>query len=440
MTTTNSDASSSLSLSSSVSATEKKANQPNEVNILTEQGVGFYKCVKCSQVLYASGDKKINTKTWPGFHKAIDKATIEVDDPQKNDHDSNNNLFLSDRKEIKCSTCFAHLGHHLITPTHSRHPEKDKKYQSHHCVDSLAIRFERLDPSMWRRYVGTLPYARDRNGQLWFLVGKEVEIQDWLPSGSWSDWGGAQERTEVEEEKENSSSLPVSFLPAKSIEKKMAGATNRDTSATTNNTADTLPVNKNEAEPKTPLQESADPKKGKVLSLVVYGEHPVDTGAREFYEESMGIFGCQSTIKQLLLKFAQEHHLVEAKVTEYLLPIAWEPQLPERYNNIFRYLTACTTAHPTLKGLRIIPSCPKGFGEKTQMGWVRYETLLKVCGLTNKTPTVGSDSSIPDAPPFFEEEVVEEVSSDAVFRPSFLKSFAQLHQKNVFDSLKKLKT
>lgn len=157
----------------------QQSKEPDNTNLLnTNQDHGFYVCIKCGVKLYSSAQKKFSTK-WPLF-SPLDKETIisslDIDNV---------------RTEIKCGNCYAHLGHDLRFNGNEVILGKNKEG---HCVDSFVLKFIPLLENEWRRYVGVLPYAVDELGECWLLLGQEATIIDWPPSGTWSCWGGGQER------------------------------------------------------------------------------------------------------------------------------------------------------------------------------------------------------------------------------------------------------
>lgn len=80
--------------------------------------------------------------------------------------------------------------------------------------------------------------------------------------------------------------------------------------------------------------------------------------ARELYEESMGIFGTiQDTVSNLVpidIPHAMGY---------FLLWVEYDPLLPTYYNNIYKYLTACTQ------------QCPEGYMEKSEIQWFSLDEL-----------------------------------------------------------------
>ena len=107
-------------------------------------------------------------------------------------------------------------------------------------------------------------------------------------------------------------------------------------------------------------------------------EDPLISASREFYEESMGIFGCESTIRNKLVSVGKPIHLTSSNAVIYLLPIDYDEELPKYYNNIYNYLTKCAKDHPKWKGFQYIPSCPEGYYEKIAMKWITKSELINV--------------------------------------------------------------
>lgn len=93
------------------------------------------------------------------------------------------------------------------------------------------------------------------------------------------------------------------------------------------------------------------------------GERPMETAAREAYEESMGFLGSITKIKKGIKeknKFALPNKIGYI----YLLRINYNKDLPTLFNDVYTYVNKCR-------------SCPKGWLEKTRMKWFSRSELCK---------------------------------------------------------------
>jgi len=104
----------------------------------------------------------------------------------------------------------------------------------------------------------------------------------------------------------------------------------------------------------------------------------LESASRECFEETMGILGCHSTLKNLLMEKSQTIYIKNNNAMIYLLEINYDENLPIYFNRIFNYLSKCTIMHPTWSNFKYIPSCPQGYCEKIEMSWFPYETIKDV--------------------------------------------------------------
>ena len=83
---------------------------------------GSYNCKQCRNPLYESFDKFEAFCGWPSFDDSIPGAVEEIEEKETN------------RVEIVCAKCKAHLGHVF-------RGEKFTKKNTRHCVNSISLTF-----------------------------------------------------------------------------------------------------------------------------------------------------------------------------------------------------------------------------------------------------------------------------------------------------------
>lgn len=104
-------------------------------------------------------------------------------------------------------------------------------------------------------------------------------------------------------------------------------------------------------------------------------EDSLISAARECFEETMGILGCETTLKSLLTQNASKTLIPSMRSLIYILPIDYDENLPTHFNRIYNYLTKCMGEHSVWKGFKHISSCPEGYCEKIEMKWVSRNEL-----------------------------------------------------------------
>ena len=114
-------------------------------------------------------------------------------------------------------------------------------------------------------------------------------------------------------------------------------------------------------------------------------EQPIDTASREFYEETMGIFGNQKSIYNLMKKHKDlKVKLQNGNAYIYLLPIVKIfpndenkkdiTNLGTIFHNIVRYFRSCSRDLEG-DGFQTIPTCPNGWYEKMEIKWFSVPEL-----------------------------------------------------------------
>lgn len=168
---------------------------------------------------------------------------------------------------------------------------------------------------------GILPYTYFQN-QLYFLVGREHKEKGWTGSDKLSDFGGA-----VESEHKDISNL-----------KKVNG------------------------------------------TLSDYAKY---TAAIEFWEETMGLF---YSVQEIFNMLNQPTTIIynNSNYAAHLIYVNYDPFWTEIFKNAYNYILSCAKPNESKIGYMYIPSCPKGFTEKTDIEWVSYNDLLVVFNDSSK--------------------------------------------------------
>ena len=129
------------------------------------------------------------------------------------------------------------------------------------------------------------------------------------------------------------------------------------------------------------------------------GETPTQTAYREFKEETMNAVGNNRSIKRAL-KNPTIKYIAKNKYHAYVIPIAYNRDLPHIYNRIMKELEKCMSykKYKNYKHLTV-KSCPVGLCEKMRLKWftpseiiqnkhkmrpIFYRTFIKIIKKLNK--------------------------------------------------------
>lgn len=145
------------------------------------------------------------------------------------------------------------------------------------------------------------------------LLGQELKIPGWHASEKWSDFGGAPKMTSI--------------------------------------------INKDEG------REEVE-------------ESDQQTAAREWREETSGIYGCLPTYCGVLSSSPKIE--ISSDVVIYLVCVPFSKDLPSFHNNQYRFYKRCMKPVPNrlIDIPQYIPSCPEGFNEKSSLEWYTIHEIL----------------------------------------------------------------
>lgn len=106
---------------------------------------------------------------------------------------------------------------------------------------------------------------------------------------------------------------------------------------------------------------------------------PLETASREAYEETMGLLGSKEEIMKAL-----ESSTVHTKRKSYTYFPFFEytketANLPIYFNRFYNYISACT--QKGADGKYYIQGCPKGYFEKTEIGWFDEDEINEENGV-----------------------------------------------------------
>lgn len=111
-------------------------------------------------------------------------------------------------------------------------------------------------------------------------------------------------------------------------------------------------------------------------------EDKLNAAIRECFEETMGILGCEETLREKIT--LSPSITIDNSIIIYLLHVDYDHNLPVYYNRIYNYLTKCATYHPKIKDFKYIPSCPEGYYEKIELKWVSINEIRQTLESNDK--------------------------------------------------------